>query len=186
MAARTEAARDAGVRRARLLTFLISLAAAASGFLLFLQFGRADGLDWIDIVRAVLILLSTFWLAWGAAQGLLGLTTRPRPPEIASMPIRGRTVILVPVYNEDPVTTFARIAAMDASLAEQDAGATFDFAILSDTRNEAIAARGTAVVLAACRRAAWRRAYLLPPPQREHRSQGRQYRGFHPDIRRGL
>ncbi len=141
MAARTEASRDAGVRRARLLTFMISLAAAASGFLLFLQFGRADGLDWIDIVRAVLILLSTFWLAWGAAQGLLGLTTRPKHPEIAPMPIRGRTVILVPVYNEDPVTTFARIAAMDASLVGQDAGATFDFAILSDTRSEAIAVR---------------------------------------------
>jgi membrane glycosyltransferase len=131
----------AGVRRARALAFVISLAAAASGFLLFLQFGRADGLDWLDVVRAVLILLSTFWLAWGAAQGLLGLTTRPAAPAIPPGAIRGRTVILVPVYNEDPVTTFARIAAMDASLEGLAPGATFDFAILSDTRNEAIAAR---------------------------------------------
>ncbi len=132
---------DGAVRRSRLATFCISLAAAASGFLLFLQFGEADGLDWIDIVRSMLILMSTFWLAWGAAQGLLGLTTRPSVRLRSDGPIRGRTVILVPVYNEDPVTTFARIAAMDASMRELATGASFDFAILSDTRNEAIAAR---------------------------------------------
>ncbi|PZQ95892.1 MAG: glucans biosynthesis glucosyltransferase MdoH [Cereibacter sphaeroides] len=129
------------VLRARLSVFALSLAAAATGFLLFLQFGAADGLDWLDILRSVLILLSTFWLAWGAAQGLLGLTTRAavRPPGKAQ--ITGRTVILVPVYNEDPVTTFARIAAMDASIGAQGSDATIHFAILSDTRNDTIAAR---------------------------------------------
>ncbi len=88
MSARAEASREAGVRRARLLTFLISIAAATSGFLLFLQFGRADGLDWLDVLRAILILLSTFWLAWGAAQGLLGLTTRATAPARPDAPIR--------------------------------------------------------------------------------------------------
>jgi membrane glycosyltransferase len=142
MPAAVEARRgDRAVRSSRLATFCVSLAAAASGFMLFLQFGQADGLDWIDVVRSVLILLSTFWLAWGAAQGLLGLTTCPSAPPRSSGPIRGRTVILVPVYNEDPVTTFARIAAMDASLQEEGTDATFHFAILSDTRNDAIAAR---------------------------------------------
>ncbi len=131
----------AAVRRARLSAFVLSLAAASTGFLLFLQFGRADGLDGLDILRSLLILLSTFWLAWGAALGLLGLTTRPVPPTLSETPIRGRTVVLVPVYNEDPVTTFARIAAMDASLQICGTGAIFHFAILSDTRSEAIAAR---------------------------------------------
>ena len=53
MAAPVGAMSGAGVRRARALAFVISLAAAASGFLLFLQFGRADGLDWLDVTRAV-------------------------------------------------------------------------------------------------------------------------------------
>ncbi len=128
-------------RRARLLVFAVSSAAAATGFLLFLQFGAADGLDELDVIRSFLILLSTFWLAWGAAQGLLGLTTRPAVPQNGVATIRGRTVILVPVYNEDPVTTFARIAAMDQSVRALDTGAVFDFAILSDTRNDTIAAR---------------------------------------------
>lgn len=123
------------------MTFAVSLVAAATGFMLFLQFGASDGLDWLDILRSVLILMSTFWLAWGAAQGLLGLTTRAATPVLPQMPITARTVILVPVYNEDPVTTFARIAAMDASLAATGAGGTFHFAILSDTRNDMIAAR---------------------------------------------
>ena len=129
------------VRRARAATFAVSIGSAVGAFLLFLQVGLADGLDMFDVLRSLLILISTFWLAWGAAQGLLGLTTRPvRRPDTRA-PIRGRTVVLVPVYNEDPVTTFARIAAMDASIRGEDTGAVFDFAILSDTTSDVIAAR---------------------------------------------
>jgi membrane glycosyltransferase len=142
MAASAHAAPDRrSVRRARIATFAVSIAAAVTGFLLFLQFGLADGLDTVDVLRSLLILMSAFWLAWGAAQGLLGLTARPVLWPDAPAPIRGRTVSLVPVYNEDPATTFARIAAMDASLRAEDTGAVFDFAILSDTTNDAIAAR---------------------------------------------
>jgi membrane glycosyltransferase len=117
----------------------LSLALAAGAGLLFLQFGLADGLDAMDFVRAVLICGSTFWLAWGAVQGLSGLTWRARLIPRTPGPVRGRTAILVPVYNEDPVVTFARIAAMDASLAATGHGALFDFAILSDTRDAAVA-----------------------------------------------
>ena len=127
----------------RLAAAAISLTAAAGAFFLFLQFGRADGLDSMDITRSVLILVSTSWLAWGAAHAILGLFSRPRPPPNVrpGAPIRGRTAILVPVYNEDPVATFARIAAMDASLAATPYHDLFHFAILSDTRNDQIAER---------------------------------------------
>lgn len=127
--------------RARLSVLAVSSVSAATAFVLFLQFGAADGLDGIDYARSALILASTFWLAWGAGQGLLGLTTRPPLPPRIDGPPTARTVILVPVYNEDPVVTFARIAAMDASLAATGHGALFSFAILSDTRNEDIARR---------------------------------------------
>ena len=129
------------VRRARAATFAVSIGSAVGAFLLFLQVGLADGLDMFDVLRSLLILISTFWLAWGAAQGLLGLTTRPVLRPDTRAPIRGRTVVLVPVYNEDPVTTFARIAAMDTSIRGEDTGAVFDFAILSDTTSDVIAAR---------------------------------------------
>jgi len=131
----------AGVIVTRTLTLTASLAAGIGGFLLFLQFGAADGLDAMDIVRSALIFASTFWLAWGATTALAGLTTRPPKVPRDMGPLTGKTAILVPVYNEDPVATFARIAAMDASLKATGLAGHFHFAILSDTRDEAIATR---------------------------------------------
>lgn len=125
----------------RSLALGTSLAAAYGGFLLFLQFGAADGLDSMDILRAALIFASTFWLAWGAITALAGLTTRPPVVPRNAGQLTARTAILVPVYNEDPVATFARIAAMEASLRATGFGHLFHFAILSDTRDDAIAAR---------------------------------------------
>ena len=123
----------------RSVALAASVAAAWGGFLLFLQFGAADGLDVMDILRSALIFASTFWLAWGAAQALAGLTTRPPVQPRVTGPIRARTAILIPVYNEDPVATFARIAAMDASLKSTGFRDLFHFAILSDTRDEGVA-----------------------------------------------
>lgn len=135
-----DTAGDAALYRRRFVALALSLALAVGAGLLFLQFGLADGLDIMDVVRSALIFGSTFWLAWGAVQGLWGLLWRqPELPRVEG-PIRGRTAILVPVYNEDPVVTFARVAAMDASLAALGMTDRFDFAILSDTRNDTIAA----------------------------------------------
>ncbi|SIS79984.1 glucans biosynthesis glucosyltransferase MdoH [Phaeovulum vinaykumarii] len=131
------------VARARVAALAISVTAAAVAFQLFMKFGAADGLDNLDLTRAGLILISTWWLAWGAAQGLMGLTTRAAPPRVKAPPHQGRAIVLVPVYNEDPMVTFARIAAMEASLQAARAargGAEVHFAILSDTRNTEIAA----------------------------------------------
>lgn len=70
----------------------------------------------------------------GAAQACLGLAARRRPVPTPELTLPApRTVVLVPICNEDPVSTFARIAAMDQSL--QSARMTTDIAILSDTRD---------------------------------------------------
>src|SRR3990167_4176263 len=83
---------------ARFLTLAASFAAAMGGGLVFYSYGTADGPDALDVVRALLITISTWWLAWGAVQGLLGLTSRPKPPlQRHAGAIRGRTVIIVPV-----------------------------------------------------------------------------------------
>src|SRR3990167_2050869 len=105
------AAQDGGEPSlARFLTLAASFAAAIAAGLVFYSYGTADGPDALDVVRALLITISTWWLAWGAVQGLLGLTSRPKPPlQRHAGAIRGRTVIIVPVYNEDPQVTFARI-----------------------------------------------------------------------------
>ncbi len=130
------------VTRARVATLSASLAAAAGAFVLFFQQRQTGGLP-IEFARSLFILAATFWLAWGASQAILGLlTARHRPtPADPRAPIRGRCAILVPIYEEDPVATFARVAAMDAALSETEHADRFDFAILSDTRSESGAAR---------------------------------------------
>ncbi len=121
-----------------------SILTGCGGFVLFMRFGAADGLDAMDIVRATLILFSTFWLAWGAAQALAGLTTRPTSPSTMrprlSGPLTSRVVVLVPIYNENPAETFPRIAAIDASLRQTGFGPSFDIAVLSDSTDPATAA----------------------------------------------
>jgi membrane glycosyltransferase len=123
--------------RAGLLTGSILI--GCGGFLLFLRYGAADGLDAMDLIRSGLILISTFWLAWGALQAFAGLTTRPPAVPRHDGPLGTRCVILVPVYNEDPAATFPRIAAMDASLRRTGQADRFHIAILSDTRDPAVA-----------------------------------------------
>jgi membrane glycosyltransferase len=123
----------------RTLALSCSIAAGFGAFVMFLNYGASDGLDLGDWIRAGLICVSTFWLAWGAAQALAGLTTRPPKPPRDGGPLRVQTVVLVPVYNEDPVAAFARVAVMDEALRRAGVGAFFHFAILSDTRNDVIA-----------------------------------------------
>lgn len=123
----------------RLALLSISILIGCGGFVLFLRYGAADGLDAMDLLRSGLILISTFWLAWGAAQAFAGLTTRPPRPARHDGPLTSRTVILVPIYNEDPAATFPRIAAMEASLQRTGQARHFHVAILSDTRDETVA-----------------------------------------------
>ena len=133
---------DRDVTSVRRLALAVSVAAGLVAFVFFLRFGAADGLDLIDVLRSLLLLVSTFWLSWGAMLAFVGLTTRARAPVIdRSAPLQGRIAVLVPIYEEDPVTTFARIAAMDMSLAATGHGDAFDIAILSDTRTDVVAAR---------------------------------------------
>ena len=117
----------------------LTVLAAVVATWLTLEASIQDGVQVWDVVRAVLILVTTGWLAWGAVLGVNGLIGRNRPRPAAR--IEGpqpRTAVLVPICNEDPVATFARVAAMDRSIS--DAGVTADIAILSDTRDETLAA----------------------------------------------
>lgn len=138
-AAATSGGAGQRVRAIRILLLTGSVLIGLGGFVLFLRFGAADGLDWMDVLRAALILISTFWLAWGALQAFAGLTTKPPLRPRHDGPLTSRCVVLVPVYNEDPAATFTRIAAMEASLQRTGFGDRFDIAILSDTRDDAVA-----------------------------------------------
>lgn len=127
----------------RAATLLASVLTSIAAVTLFIDFAEPAGLDALDWLRIALTATTSFWLAWGSAAALLGLFV-PRRPTVkrpASRVPRGLTVILVPIYNEDTVATFSRVAAMNASLREAGTAGHFHFAILSDTTSEEIAAR---------------------------------------------
>jgi membrane glycosyltransferase len=126
-------------RRGAAIAFGVIVAVAATD--LFIRYADTDGMSLVDDLRCALIALTTLWLAWGAALSLMGLLYVPEQISRLSdaQPIRGRTAVLVPIYNEDPASTFSRVAAMDRGLAALGASDLFDFALLSDTTSEIIA-----------------------------------------------
>ena len=125
----------------RLAAVIFSLIVSVAASELFIRYADTDGMSVIDVFRCALIAISTAWLAWGAALSLLGLFYVQHP--ISRLPegirVKGRTAIIVPIYNEDPVGTFSRVAAMDEGLERLGVGDLFDFALLSDTTSQAIA-----------------------------------------------
>ncbi|KFB08939.1 glucans biosynthesis glucosyltransferase MdoH [Nitratireductor basaltis] len=124
----------------RTISLLFALVTSVAASLLAGDYYFADGVQWIDLLRIGLLALSTAWLAWGASIAFNGLSANPRTDIPSSLPREHvRTAILVPVYNEDPVKTFSHVAAMAKSLQKLGALGGFDFAVLSDTRDDTIA-----------------------------------------------
>ncbi len=107
-------------------------AAVLAGYF-YLTFAAPAGIGAPDVLRAGLIVVLTGWLGWGAALALLGLFAPPPPTPVRTDQITGRTVILIPVHNEDAEAVMARVAAIDTSLTATAEGAGVDIAILSDT-----------------------------------------------------
>lgn len=132
---------DRRTRIIRAAALTLSMLSAVAATALLAEAAVQDGLDLWDILRAGLIFVTTAWLAWGAALAFAGLPPPPARrvlPDVSFVP-QPPTVVLVPICNEDPLTTFARIAAMDRSIRE--AGVAADIAILSDTRDPSGALR---------------------------------------------
>ena len=125
---------------ARVFALGTSIGLGAGAAALFLQFGAADGYQMVDGVRAALVFITTFWLAWGAMQSVEGLTLFRRSTSVPKTAITTRTAILMPVYNEDPGAVFARVAAMDDAIKRLGLTEHFDFAILSDTQDDRLGA----------------------------------------------
>jgi len=118
----------------RWLALLTTLALSLGGSYLFLRFSGEGSISLLDIVRTLLVAFSGFWLVWGSAAAVMGVFATHRRAAETGPPATGTTVILVPIYNEDAMVTFARIAAMNRSLIAEGVADRFHFAILSDSQ----------------------------------------------------
>ena len=121
-------------------------ALAASGLLslgagwLYARFIGNDGTNLLDMFRVTLFTLTGFWLVWGGVAGVMGALAAWRPRPSLAGPPKGRTAVLMPIYNEDAAASFSRVAAMNRSLVELGFAEHFHFVILSDTNREEVAA----------------------------------------------
>lgn len=120
---------------------LVALGFSLFGSHLFLRLAGQGGLNALDLLRCLFVAISGFWLVWGSMAAVLGVFRFKPATSPPTAPLQGRTAILVPIYNEDPVATFARIAAMNRSLIAEGVADHFHFAVLSDTQAMDVAAQ---------------------------------------------
>ncbi len=100
-------------------SFLFGLLAAQEMFTPL----QSDGIDWIDMGFALLFFGLFAWIAFGflnAVAGLFVLLGRgPVPAELPRSKLvmpRGRTAVLMPIYNEDVTAVARRLQSMTASI----------------------------------------------------------------------
>jgi len=137
--------RQAHWRRAAFFT-LTFLTAFGGGFLM-LDILRTNGFGPLELTGLALFVVLFIWMSgafWTAVAGfavrLAGRDPAALHPEGDPLrPLKGRTAIVSPIYNEDTVRVFAGLDAIWNSLARMPQAMSFDFFVLSDTRRAEIA-----------------------------------------------
>ncbi|MCB9944892.1 MAG: glucans biosynthesis glucosyltransferase MdoH [Geminicoccaceae bacterium] len=111
-----------------------------------------DGINGFDVVMLATFALTLPWTMigfWNAIIGFAMLRLARDPvaaacPPLAridrSRPLRGRTAILMVVHDEEPHRVFGHLRALEGELAATPDRHLFDYAVLSDTRDDVIAA----------------------------------------------
>ncbi len=162
-----------GLRRTIFALLVLSTMAAAFGaFAWLIGRGGYTALDWLMLGCLALTLPWTIIGFWNAVIGLFILHTKRDPagyvtPMLrdgdAERPLHGRTALLMAVHDENPDAVFRHLRATVESLDRAGSGAAFDVFVLSDTRDQAIAAEEEQLF------EAWRRVDLAPERLRYRR-----------------
>ncbi len=131
--------------QARAILAALTLVTTLSATWAFARSIAGNGLSIVDVVAAATFAILFVWVAmsfWMAAIGFIRLARRSvrddRPVKIIDAATIGAlpaTVVVMPIYNEDPQGVFAGIRAVWESVQETGRGDAFDFYLLSDTTN---------------------------------------------------
>lgn len=132
---------------ARVLTFggAIALTAyAAWQMYLIISLTEVTSLQWLLLA---LFIITFSWIALAASSAIAGmLFGHPRPKAAKGASPQGKTVLLMPVYNEDPAATCAALCTMARALAARQQHHNFEIFIISDSTNPDVWVQETAAV----------------------------------------
>src|SRR5690606_18885420 len=132
---------------ARLLTFGGALgltAYAAYQMYLIVSLTDVTALQWLLLV---LFVITFGWIALAASSAVAGLMFgHPRPRAAKDSQPRGKTALLMPVYNEDPAATCAALHAMATTLIARQQQDCFEIFIISDSTDPDVWVKETAAV----------------------------------------
>lgn len=126
------------------LTLLTSLSASA----LMADILRTNGFTPWEKASLIVFFVLVTWITgafWTAVAGFFVQLIGRDPAVIhssdgAGKPLKGRTAVVMPIYNEDTGRVFAGLDVIWTSLAAQPEQAAFDLFVLSDTRKPEIGA----------------------------------------------
>lgn len=134
----------------RAFVFMAALLLAgygASEMYSVISVGGVTALEWVLLV---LFLINFAWISFAftsATAGFVALLGKKLEADVESGPLKTRTAIVVPVYNEQPERVFAAVVAMMESLASTGHGGQFDWIVLSDSTNPDIWVREERIFL---------------------------------------
>jgi membrane glycosyltransferase len=139
--------KQAAARR-RALFFGLTLLSAAFATGLMHDILKANGFNGYEKAGLVLFFVLFTWITgafWTALAGFVIRLTGRDPAvlhldEVAGRVLKGRTAVVMPIYNEDTVRVAAGLEVIWSSLRAHPQQAAFDLFILSDTRKPEIAA----------------------------------------------
>lgn len=98
-----------------------------------------------QIIMTILFVLTTGWIAlffWASIFGFFELLTGKNMPGIVwpekKTPLKSKTAILMPIYNEECDAVYARLLSIANSLVKTGQAKAYDMFVLSDTTNPKI------------------------------------------------
>lgn len=131
-----------GVGRARLFAFVPAVAGSAVLGWIMAGWFADNGLSGFELTLLALITFNFFWICFTVTTVLLGLGSLARRaplPSPSTAPMR--VALLAPIYNEVPWFVLGNARSMLEELHGQSDGHRYAMFILSDTRDDAIAAQ---------------------------------------------
>ncbi|MEM8632669.1 MAG: glucans biosynthesis glucosyltransferase MdoH [Pseudomonadota bacterium] len=135
----------------RLVVFAVTLSATGGLSAIMLGWFAGEGISLLEGSLVALICFNFFWISLTVVTvlaGLASLSRQPVQPPDQSPAESLDVALLVPIYNEDPALVMGNARAMMEALRRKRGRHSYTLFILSDTRDDTIAAAEEAAVLA--------------------------------------